>query len=697
MNLSGQTQEVISIDIKHIGKHIKWQLGKMVVVKNLGVDMLIGEPGKVDNEIITIPHKSLIEMTDINGKRIKLPYSNKTSSTAEKSIFHCKSESNLVIYPSQKLKVKLPIQMRKIEYAAVTPKTTKAYSWIRSKNVKVDEDGCISIMNEGVIPIKITKNEHFADVVACIDVGVKKLKTPESIQKIYDLGRLDLSHLQLHKGVDKDGDDFMKEICIDPDDMMTPAWKDRFYSICKDFSGIITPRPGKYNGYYGRIDNSLNFSSTPPPSIRAHLPKYSHDMLQVMARKMDKLEDWGVLAKPEDIGVVPEFILPSMLMPKSEKDEWRLVTDFTPLNIHIKKLETVAPTIKEAKEKLAKYKYHIQLDLSNYFYQGGMKIEDCQYLATPHPFKGLRVYTCEPQGLKNASEHAYERLGLMYGDMCYSEKMTRMADGLYVLGDTLEKLEENFVEVLTRAELSGLTFKPSKIIIAPQSTVLFGWKMIDTGWSPTAHTVSPLIKAEPPTTVKQTRSWIGSYKQLTECIPRYAALLGPLEDVVGSRASAERMVWTNELLSAFEKCKKSLNDINTIYVPKPTDTLHTFSDYSASEKAAGGRLEIHRLIKGKVKKLIGGHFSCRVNTHQKKWHPCEGEALATRMVLEHFSGYIRESKNVTIHHTDNQPVVHAWRRSKTGAFSASARISTFLRCQCAQYRNSPHSRERHEI
>ena len=82
-------------------------------------------------------------------------------------------------------------------------------------------------------------------------------------------------------------------------------------------------------------------------------------MLQILAAKMDKLEDWGVLKKPEDIGVVPEFIVPSMLMPKAEKDEWRLVTDFTPLNIHIKKLETVAPTIQEAKEKLAKYKYHI--------------------------------------------------------------------------------------------------------------------------------------------------------------------------------------------------------------------------------------------------------------------------------------------------------------------------------------------------
>ena len=171
--------------------------------------------------------------------------------------------------------------------------------------------------------------------------------------------------------------------------------------------------------------------------------------------------------------------------PNGAEEETGLVTDFTPLNIHIKKLQTVSPTIKEAKEKLAKYKFHIQLDLSNYFYQGGMKIEDCQYLATPHPFKGLRVYTCEPQGLRNASEHSYERLGLVYGDMCGEEKITRMADGLYVLADTLEELEDNFVEVLARAELCGFTFKPSKVIIAPHETVIFGWKKVGNGWTPT--------------------------------------------------------------------------------------------------------------------------------------------------------------------------------------------------------------------
>ena len=77
-------------------------------------------------------------------------------------------------------------------------------------------------------------------------------------------------------------------------------------------------------------------------------------MLKILAEKMDNLEQWGVLRKPEDLGIVPEFIVPSMLTPKPESNEWRLVTDFTALNIHIKKLETVNPTITDAKEKFSK-------------------------------------------------------------------------------------------------------------------------------------------------------------------------------------------------------------------------------------------------------------------------------------------------------------------------------------------------------
>ena len=84
----------------------------------------------------------------------------------------------------------------------------------------------------------------------------------------------------------------------------------------------------------------------------------------------------------------------------------------------------------EAKKALASKPFHIRLDLSQYFYQAGVRAEDAQYLGVIHPFKGLRVYTKKPMGLKNASEDAYELLARLFGDMCQAGHMTRMADGL---------------------------------------------------------------------------------------------------------------------------------------------------------------------------------------------------------------------------------------------------------------------------
>ena len=138
------------------------------------------------------------------------------------------------------------------------------------------------------------------------------------------------------------------------------------------------------------------------------------------------------------------------------------------------------------------------MDLSNFFYQSPMEEEDMPYLGVLHPYKGTYVYGREPQGLKNASEHGYNKLAVVFGDLVAQDRMTRMADGVYPLGDTSEELLINFFEVLLRAKNCGFTFKPSKLIIAPRTSTLFGWILSDSKWTPTAHTMSALTKAPSP-------------------------------------------------------------------------------------------------------------------------------------------------------------------------------------------------------
>ena len=121
-----------------------------------------------------------------------------------------------------------------------------------------------------------------------------------------------------------------------------------------------------------------------------------------------------------------------------------------------------------------------------------MRRADAQFLWVIHPFNGLYVYVCEPQGLRNASEHAYDRLGTVFGDMVKADRLARHADGLHVLGDSLEELHGNLKEVLEQLQKCGMTLKPSKVIVDLVNSVLFGWRLEGDRWfSHRAHHLDP--------------------------------------------------------------------------------------------------------------------------------------------------------------------------------------------------------------
>ena len=261
-----------------------------------------------------------------------------------------------------------------------------------------------------------------------------------------------------------DNEPYLDQVQVDPDEQLTGDQRTAFKELCKEFVDVITAAPGRYNGCFGIVSNAINFAEKPPPVHKVYQPKLTDAMKQVMAKKMDKLYEWGCLAYPEEIGVQVEFVSPSMLVPKTDPGEYRLVTDFTALNRYIKKFPATTPTINQAKKAIAQAKYQVHLDFSNWFYQSGMSRTDCQFLGVLHPYKGLMTYVVEPQGLRNASEHSGEKIARFLGDMIQDKRAVSMADGVHILAQSVPELLTNLREVFTRARQAGLTFKPSKIL-----------------------------------------------------------------------------------------------------------------------------------------------------------------------------------------------------------------------------------------
>ena len=657
MVVIGETSDDIVLH-KHFNKHfIRWNLRKCIVVQNLGCPILIGEPGKKDNFISTIPSEKIICLLDVNNVPLAIPY--ETKPIPYNRHFICRSSVNMVLYPGDNTPVTIPTILQNEPNLIFTPRYSTSSSTIPHQTCKVQGNQAI-LYNHSDVPVLINKHQQYGDLIPASQSTPIQPSIPPSSFK-----------------VSSPPCNYLDKVIIDPDNLLTTEWQNHFKNILSDFSNIITPVPGCYNSFYGDIDCSLNFVQSPPASLKARLPSYSHEKLVQMANIMDEMESWGVLVKPHDLGITVRNVHTSYLVPKQD-GSYRFVTDFSSLLPFIGKVEIISPTISQAKRILSSFKHFVELDLSHCFWQGPMSPQDSSFLATPHPFGGMRVYAREPQGIRNASEHNSERLSLIYGDMERDKRMTRMADGLYVGGNTLTELSNNLVEVLTRACNAGLTFKPSKIVVCPRSTVLFGWRKEGDQWSPTSHVISPLSSSPPPKTVKQLRGWIGAYRQVSETIKDHSITLTSLEKTTAGKKSRDEINWTPSLLQDFQSAKDSLKRSQSITIPKPTDILHIYPDFSQSANAVGGHLIIERSENGSVQRKNGGYFSVRLDTSQSRWTPCEKETLGIKLNIQHFRPFIQESLNTTVIHPDNMISVHAWNRLKRGIISSSSKVAAFL-------------------
>ena len=655
VTLSCQTQE----GVKMINLGFVW------IIRGLGVACLIGEPGIANNNIICLPRKKIVLLAG-NSDIHHVPYLiNKQQYSLARAV------ETTTISPSCHIDYKLPPTMMNVSHVLITPRK-QSVTWLNPGIFEVS-NGCVKLVNSSPNIVNLKKSDHIADIRST-SVFVNNLKLPVSKYKHED--GFQFKDLAQSRQYSKD---YLAMLKVDPDGILSQMDRDLFHQLHRRYAHLFTPQPGKYNGAHGYVDNKLKFSTPPPPNARTYIPNYSPSMNKLLAEKMDLLEEWGVLSTPEAVGVSVDFVSPSMLVPKTDSKDFRMVTDFASLNLYLKRVPNTSATIAQAKSRIARAKYVVHMDLSNYFYQMGLQKEDIRYLGTVHPFKGLRVYTVDPQGLKGASERSYEKLLRIFGDMIQNGQLAQMADGLHVLGDSIAQLVSNYEEVLCRSDACNLTFKPSKVTVCPKNICLFGWSLKGQTWLPTSHTTSSLVNAALPTTIKQLRSFLGSFKQLSPCMPNYASTVHILEQLTSNKKSAERITWTDPLRQAFQNAKDLAANPIGIAEPRPDDHLQTYSDYAADTRAVGGRLLILRKLEnGDTIELPGGFFNAILDSHKANWLPCEGEAAGIRLVLEHFKNHIRESNNPTVHFTDSQPCVLAWKRSQRGAFSTSARISTFL-------------------
>ena len=152
------------------------------------------------------------------------------------------------------------------------------------------------------------------------------------------------------------------------------------------------------------------------------------------------------------------------------------------------------------------------------------------------------------------------------GDLIQEGCVAKIADDLYVGGNSTIEVLDNWRRVLALLQKNNLRLSAAKTIVCPRKAIVLGWMWSNGTLQASPHKLAALSSVEPPSTVQGLRSSVGAYKVLSRVLPRFAELLDPLDQATAGKESREKIVWCDELLLTFKTTQRALVNNRTITI-----------------------------------------------------------------------------------------------------------------------------------
>lgn len=626
-----------------------------LVVEELDVDVLAGTPFMYINDVAIRPAKSEISVKNslhiTYGHR---PTPQSTHSSIRRTQVLRGPSTSCTVWPGEFVEVPVPEEFHDSVFS-IEPRveSKSSQSWLQPEIIQSVGDA-IRIMNNTCSPQQITRHDHFAQITPIVQVPLDSTPCPVSTMKTRTVNTTSHSH----------------EIQLDH---LPTEEQHQFQSLHATYDTVFAPDLPGYNGASGKFEAIINMGPTLPPQRKGRLPLYSRDKMVELQSKFDELEAIGVFKRPEDVGIVAEYVNPSFLVKKSSGG-FRLVTAFADVGRYCKPQPSLMPDIDSTLRSIARWKYLITTDLTKAFYQIPVAKESLKFCGVVTPFRGMRVYTRCAMGMPGSETALEELMCRVFGDLLAKGVVAKLADDLYCGGESVNELLDNWQHVLKLLHDNNLRLSPTKTTICPPSCTILGWIWSAGSISASPHRITTLATCKQPETVRSMRSFIGAIKALSRVLPHCSQFLSPLEDGIVGLKSQDKVPWSDSLISDFHAAQKALASNKSITLPRPSDQLWIVTDGSVKSHGIGATLYLTR----KDRVYLAGFYSAKLKKHQVTWLPCEIEALGIAAAIKHFSPYIVASQHKACLLTDSKPCTEAIQKLYRGEFSSSPRVTTFL-------------------
>jgi len=334
------------------------------------------------------------------------------------------------------------------------------------------------------------------------------------------------------------------------------------------------------------------------------------------------------------------FLVPSnspwasaMVFASKDTDPFiRICGDYPTVNKQIPRAHYPIPNIKDEIQRLIKFKYFLELDLTNSFHQVPLSKATSEKLSVVCELGQFRPLFL-PEGVSNAS-CVLQRMVIEHFSAVPDS--TTIFDNILVGADTLEDLEKKLEQIFDICIEYNIFLKLKKSQMGRPTASFFGYKLSQGKYELTAERALAINAIPFPLGQLQMQRFLGSSLFFRDFIPDFAAFTAPLHQMTQKNFNWSESTWTHDYRSVFEEVKKQLLHSMALHHADPTLKWTLRSD--ASQTGWGCAL-LQETLEGKLQviSLISGKFSAQA----LNWTILEKEGYALYRAVHDHSYFLR--------------------------------------------------------
>ena len=234
-------------------------------------------------------------------------------------------------------------------------------------------------------------------------------------------------------------------------------------------------------------------------------------------------------------------------------DKVRICGDYRRVNSVVKFEAEPMANQEDIFSRLAQSNLFSKLDLTKGFFQIPLDPSSRAYTAFATPL-GLKQYRVVPFGL-TTSPAVFNRV--MRGILNGIQGVEVFVDDILIHSSTWQTHLETISLVLGKLRERGLTVKPSKCEFGQCSVEFLGHVIGNGAKKCQDDKVAKVRNAQPPTTKKQVRAFLGLCGYYRDFIPQFAETASPLFDLI-KKNSPTKVQWEGQHHKAFDSLKEKL-------------------------------------------------------------------------------------------------------------------------------------------